>query len=74
VFFTGDRPHWILGTDRGGVRVFPSGDRVVHAFTSCSVWSPGEFLMYTEEVSVPRAFRIFFFLTLRATHCFRDRF
>lgn len=51
VFFTGDRPHWILSTDKGGVQVYPSGHNVVHAFTPCSLWeSKGEFLMYTEDV------------------------
>ncbi|KAH6906093.1 hypothetical protein BKA70DRAFT_1191418 [Coprinopsis sp. MPI-PUGE-AT-0042] len=24
VFFTGDRPNWILGTDKGGIQIFPS--------------------------------------------------
>lgn len=51
VFFTGDRPCWILSTDKGGVKIFPSGHSVVHAFTACSVWeSKGDFLLYTEEV------------------------
>ena len=51
VFFTGDRPCWILSTDKGGVRVFPSGHNVVHAFTTCSLWeSKGDFLFYSEEV------------------------
>ncbi|KAI0938339.1 hypothetical protein AcW1_001910 [Taiwanofungus camphoratus] len=50
VFFTGDRPCWILSTDKGGVKIFPSGHSVVHAFTACSVWeSKGDFLLYTEE-------------------------
>ncbi|KAI0366045.1 hypothetical protein BV20DRAFT_1115505 [Pilatotrama ljubarskyi] len=50
VFFTGDRPSWILSTDKGGVRVFPSGHNVVHAFTTSSLWeSGGEFLLYSEE-------------------------
>ncbi|KAF9448151.1 hypothetical protein P691DRAFT_801258 [Macrolepiota fuliginosa MF-IS2] len=50
VFFTGDRPHWILSTDKGGVQVYPSGHNVVHAFTPCSLWeSKNDFLMYTEE-------------------------
>ena len=51
VFFTGDRPCWIVATDKGGVRVFPSGHNVVHAFTTCSLWeSKGDFLLYSEEV------------------------
>jgi len=51
IFFTGDRPHWILSTDKGGVQVYPSGHNVVHAFTPCSLWeSKNDFLMYTEEV------------------------
>ncbi|TBU39387.1 CPSF A subunit region-domain-containing protein [Dichomitus squalens] len=50
VFFTGDRPSWIVSTDKGGVRVFPSGHNVVHAFTTCSLWeSRGDFLLYSEE-------------------------
>ncbi|KAH9830080.1 CPSF A subunit region-domain-containing protein [Rhodofomes roseus] len=50
VFFTGDRPCWILATDKGGVKVFSSGHSVVHAFTASSVWeSKGDFLLYSEE-------------------------
>ncbi|KAI0777316.1 CPSF A subunit region-domain-containing protein [Trametes elegans] len=50
VFFTGDRPCWILSTDKGGVRVLPSGHKVVHAFTTSSLWeSRGDFLLYSEE-------------------------
>jgi hypothetical protein len=53
VFFTGDRPCWILATDKGGVQVYPSGHNVVHAFTPCSLWeSKGDFLLYSDEVSV----------------------
>jgi cleavage and polyadenylation specificity factor subunit 1 len=58
VFFTGDRPSWILATDKGGVQLYPSGHAVVHAFTSCSLWeSKGDFLLYSDEVlhSFPRA-------------------
>ena len=52
VFFTGDRPCWIIATDKGGVKVFPSGHSVVHAFTASSFWeSRGDFLLYSEEVS-----------------------
>lgn len=52
VFFTGDRPSWILSTDKGGPRIFPSGHAVVHSFTACSLWdSKGDFLLYSEEVS-----------------------
>lgn len=51
VFFTGDRPCWIVSTDKGGVRVYPSGHNVVHAFTTCSLWeSRGDFLLYSDEV------------------------
>jgi len=51
VFLTGDRPSWILSTDKGGVRIIPSGYSVVHAFTACSIWeSKGDFLLYSEEV------------------------
>ncbi|KAF8056614.1 CPSF A subunit region-domain-containing protein [Lyophyllum atratum] len=50
VFFTGDRPSWILGTDKSGVQLYPSGHNVVHAFTPCSLWeSKGDFLLYTED-------------------------
>ncbi|GJE96309.1 CPSF A subunit region-domain-containing protein [Phanerochaete sordida] len=50
VFLTGDRPCWILSTDKGGVKVMPSGHQVVHAFTSCSLWeSKGDFLLYSDE-------------------------
>jgi cleavage and polyadenylation specificity factor subunit 1 len=52
VFFTGDRPSWIMRTDKGGVKSFPSGHAVVHAFTACSLWeSKAEFLVYSDEVS-----------------------
>lgn len=54
VFFTGDRPCWIIATDKGGVKVFPSGHSVVHAFTASSLWeSRGDFLLYSEEVRPP---------------------
>ena len=54
VFFTGDRPCWIIATDKGGVKVFPSGHSVVHAFTASSLWeSRGDFLLYSEEVRCP---------------------
>ncbi|KAF8837869.1 hypothetical protein BDN67DRAFT_972360 [Paxillus ammoniavirescens] len=50
VFFTGDRPSWIMRTDKGGVKSFPSGHAVVHAFTACSLWeSKAEFLVYSDE-------------------------
>lgn len=53
VFFTGDKPSWIMATDKGGVRIHPSGHVVVHAFTPCSLWeSKGDFLVYSEEVCV----------------------
>lgn len=52
VFFTGDRPSWIIRTDKGGLRLFPSGHGVVHAFTACSLWeSKAEFLVYSDEVN-----------------------
>jgi cleavage and polyadenylation specificity factor subunit 1 len=51
VFLTGDKPCWILSTDKGGTKIYPSGNSVVHAFTACSVWeSQGDFLQYSEEV------------------------
>ncbi|KAF8555471.1 hypothetical protein OG21DRAFT_1496241 [Imleria badia] len=50
VFFTGDRPSWIVRTDKGGHKLFPSGHAVVHAFTACSLWeSKAEFLVYSDE-------------------------
>ena len=53
VFLTGDRPSWILSTDKGGIRIIPSGYSVVHAFTACSIWeSKGDFLLYSEEVGI----------------------
>ena len=53
VFFTGDRPNWIMASNKSGVQIYPSGHSVVHAFTACSLWeSNGDFLLYTEEVCV----------------------
>ncbi|KIL64860.1 hypothetical protein M378DRAFT_77599 [Amanita muscaria Koide BX008] len=50
IFFTGDNPHWILATDKGGLHMYPSGHNVVHTFTACSLWeSKSEFLVYTDE-------------------------
>ncbi|KAG2030510.1 CPSF A subunit region-domain-containing protein [Suillus americanus] len=50
IFFMGDRPCWIIATDKGGLRVVPSGHTVVHAFTACSLWeSKGDFLLYSDE-------------------------
>ncbi|KAL0578769.1 mRNA cleavage and polyadenylation factor subunit [Marasmius crinis-equi] len=50
VFFTGENPSWILGTDKGGLKLFPSGHNVVHAFTMCSMWeSKGDFMVYSDE-------------------------
>ncbi|KAF8970332.1 CPSF A subunit region-domain-containing protein [Flammula alnicola] len=50
VFFTGDRPNWIISGNKSGVQIYPSGHSVVHAFTACSLWeSKGDFLLYTEE-------------------------
>lgn len=50
VFFTGDRPSWILATDKSGMQLYPSGHAVVHAFTPCSLWeSKGDFLLYSDE-------------------------
>lgn len=52
VFLTGDRPHWILATDKSGVNIIPSGHNIVHSFTTCSLWgSKGDFLLYTDEVN-----------------------
>ncbi|THG98888.1 hypothetical protein EW026_g3366 [Hermanssonia centrifuga] len=49
-FFTGDRPCWILATDKGGVKILPSGHSVVHAFSGCSLWeTKGDFILYSEE-------------------------
>jgi cleavage and polyadenylation specificity factor subunit 1 len=53
VFFTGDRPSWILATDKNGIRIHPSGHTVVHSFTTCSFWeSKGDFLVYSDEVCI----------------------
>ncbi|KAJ6481684.1 CPSF A subunit region-domain-containing protein [Mycena sanguinolenta] len=50
VFFTGDRPSWILATNKSRVKILPSGHSVVHAFTQCSLWeSKGDFLLYSDE-------------------------
>ncbi|KAJ7747964.1 CPSF A subunit region-domain-containing protein [Mycena maculata] len=50
VFFTGDRPSWILATNKSCVKIIPSGHSVAHAFTACSLWdSKGDFLLYSEE-------------------------
>lgn len=58
VFLTGDRPSWIIATDKGGIRVHASGHSVVHAFTACSLWeSKGDFLLYSEEVRTQLAGR-----------------
>ncbi|KAF5359903.1 hypothetical protein D9758_013993 [Tetrapyrgos nigripes] len=50
VFFTSENPSWILGMDKGGLRMYSSGYLVVHVFTPCSLWdSKGEFLVYSNE-------------------------
>jgi cleavage and polyadenylation specificity factor subunit 1 len=62
VFFTGDRPNWIFGTDHGGVQIYPSGHSVVNAFTTCSMWEGrGDFLMYTEDVRISGSFYFWIF-------------
>jgi cleavage and polyadenylation specificity factor subunit 1 len=54
VFFTGDRPSWILATNKSGIQIYPSGHTVVHSFTACSLWeSRGDFLIYSDEVGFP---------------------
>jgi cleavage and polyadenylation specificity factor subunit 1 len=54
VFLTGDRPSWIVATDKGGLRVIPSGHTVVYSFTASSLWeSKSEFLIYSDEVCMP---------------------
>lgn len=59
VFFTGDKPSWIVRTDKGGLKLFPSGHVVVHAFTACSLWeSKAEFLVYSDEVNGVTSLRI----------------
>lgn len=51
VFFTGDRPSWILASNKSSVRIIPSGHAVVHSFTTCSLWdSKSDFLLYSDEV------------------------
>jgi cleavage and polyadenylation specificity factor subunit 1 len=53
VFFTGDKPSWILATNKSGAQIYPSGHAVVHSFTACSLWeSKGDFLVYSDEVGV----------------------
>ena len=52
VFLAGDHPLWIVGTEKGGVRIHQCQSSVVHAFTPCTMWSDSEkaeFLMYTDE-------------------------
>lgn len=50
VFFTGDHPSWILRTDRGGLRIHPSGHAVVNSLTTCSLWGlKSDFLVYSDE-------------------------
>ena len=57
VFFTGDRPNWILAGNKSGVQIYPSGHSVVHAFAACSLWdSKGDFLLYTDEVWIFRLY------------------
>ena len=74
VFLTGDRPCWILSTNKGGVKLHPSGHAVVHSFTTCSLWqSKGDFLLYTEEVkclvSMRTMLRMVILTTSRALAC-----
>jgi len=53
IFFTGDRPSWILASDKSGIKIYPSGHTVVHSFTTCSLWeSRGDFLVYSDEASI----------------------
>ncbi|KAH6906075.1 hypothetical protein BKA70DRAFT_1106800 [Coprinopsis sp. MPI-PUGE-AT-0042] len=42
VFFTGDRPNWILGTDKGGIQTFPSAGSAecIHRVARTSLQSP----------------------------------
>ncbi|KAJ7057084.1 CPSF A subunit region-domain-containing protein [Mycena amicta] len=45
VFFTGDKPSWILATDKNSVKMHSSGHAVVHSFTQCTLWdSEADFL------------------------------
>ena len=65
VFFTGENPSWILNTDKGGLKLFPSGHSVVQAFTQCSVWeSKGDFMVYSDEVCRPYRYSINGLLTI----------
>ena len=51
VFVTGQRPLWILATDRSATKTYSCAHSVVHSFTACSLWElKSEFLMYTDEV------------------------
>ncbi|KAF7292889.1 Cleavage and polyadenylation specific protein [Mycena indigotica] len=50
VFFTGDKPNWILATDKGSVKMHSSGHAVVYSFTQCTLWdSTTDFLVYSDE-------------------------
>ncbi|KAG2029284.1 CPSF A subunit region-domain-containing protein [Suillus americanus] len=62
-FFAGDRPCWIMATDKGGLRVVPSGHTVIKALTRSCTWGSA-LLEWTPEVqpdsfipyrSVPRS-------------------
>lgn len=65
VFFTGDRPSWILATNKSGVKIIPSGHGVVHSFTTCSLWdSKGDFLLYSDEVRNRRSDNFRFLIRL----------
>lgn len=72
VFFTGDRPNWILAGNKSGVQIYPSGHSVVHAFTACSLWdSRGDFLLYTEEVGAMSSRTVVHSDTDALTVCYR---
>ncbi|KAF7329846.1 Cleavage and polyadenylation specific protein [Mycena kentingensis (nom. inval.)] len=50
VFFTGDKPNWILGTDKSALKMIPSGHVVVYSFTQSTLWdSRADFLVYSDE-------------------------
>jgi cleavage and polyadenylation specificity factor subunit 1 len=64
VFLTGERPSWILATNKSSIRIYPSGHSVVHSFTTCSLWeSKGDFLLYADDVCRSRLFYVQVFYT-----------
>nr|GAT45957.1 cleavage and polyadenylation specific protein [Mycena chlorophos] len=49
-FFTGDRPSWVLATDKSALKMLPSGHTYVNSFTQCTLWdSKADFLLHSAE-------------------------